>query len=143
VFRKSVDGKLKYIIISIQPWGLDMRSDETTTINELRTAVADFVRNRNWESFHTPKNLAMSIAIEAAELMEHFQWLNGTESGQNISDSEEKFQVGDELADILIYCLAFANRAEIDISQAITNKMSRNEQRYPGEASPPAYQHQV
>jgi len=120
-----------------------MQSDETTTINELRSAVTHFVRNRNWESFHTPKNLAMSIAIEAAELMEHFQWLDGAESGQNITDPEEKFQVGDELADILIYCLAFANRAEIDISQAIAAKMSRNEQRYPGEASPPGYQHHV
>lgn len=110
--------------------------DEHITVGELRVAVADFVVARNWQPYHTPKHLAMSIAIETAELMEHFQWLDAADSRAAVADEQRRAAVADELADILIYCLSFANSAEIDVSSAIRAKLARNEERFPI-ASPP------
>ena len=108
-----------------------MTTDSHTTVGELRQAVASFVAERSWQRFHTPKNLAMSIAIEAAELMELFQW-HPSEDDPNLSgNSETRGEVADELADVLIYCLALANRAGIDLSTAIRAKLSQNADRYP------------
>lgn len=120
-----------------------MQWDNTTSLQELRSAVAQFVHHRDWERFHTPKNLAMSIAIEAAELMEHFQWLTAQESERIFDTPESRFQVADELADILIYCLAFANRGNIDLSQAVLEKLKRNELRFPRDPGAGVDQHQV
>ena len=108
-----------------------MGSDKITTIQDLRDLVQAFVIERDWEKYHTPKNLALSIAIEAAEIMEHFQWLTQEESTSSIQDPEQCRLVEDELADVLIYCFALANQAGIDISSAIRSKLSRNEGRYP------------
>lgn len=105
--------------------------DTSTTLDELRTAVTGFVAARNWQPFHTPKNLAMSIAIEAAELMEHFQWLTAEQAQQLAANAEQRAIVADELADVLIYCLSFANSIDIDISRAIRAKLERNEARFP------------
>ena len=109
------------------------RSDDATTVGELRAAVAAFVAEREWEQFHTPKNLAMSIAIEAAEIMEHFQWLTAAESAAVLDDPEMHHAVADELADVIIYCLSFANSAKIDITTAVLAKLERNESRFPVE----------
>ena len=73
----------------------------------------------------------MSIAIEAAEMLEHFQWRTAEESIEILKDEAAFSQVEDELADVLIYCLSFANQAEIDISSAVLAKLERNEGRYP------------
>jgi NTP pyrophosphatase (non-canonical NTP hydrolase) len=100
-------------------------------IDELRDHVQRFISERNWDRYHTPKNLAMSIAIEAAELMENFQWLTDKQSFEILQDDEACAQVVDELADILIYCLSLANKIDINISTAILDKLSRNEERYP------------
>ncbi|NJN83685.1 MAG: nucleotide pyrophosphohydrolase [Caldilineaceae bacterium] len=105
--------------------------DETTTIADLRGAVRDFVEAREWGGFHTPKNLAMSIAIEAAEIMEHFQWSTTQEAQALVAGAETHAEVADELADVLIYCLSLANCAEIDISSAVRRKLARNELRFP------------
>ena len=105
--------------------------DERTTIAELKEAVAAFIAARDWQSFHTSKNLAMSIAIEAAEIMEHFQWGSIEEGQELIKDPAARAEVADELADVLIYCLSFANQAEIDVSEAIRAKLARNEDRFP------------
>ena len=105
--------------------------DQTTTISDLRAAVHQFVNAREWERYHTPKNLAMSIAIEAAEIMEHFQWQSREESQALLADPRAHAEVADELADVLIYCLSFANSAQIDVSDAIYKKLARNEQRFP------------
>ncbi|MFQ5616525.1 MAG: nucleotide pyrophosphohydrolase [Anaerolineales bacterium] len=105
--------------------------DSTTTISRLRTKVAQFIAARNWERYHTPKNLATSIAIEVAELQEHFQWLTTEESQEYLRDSANHAAVADELADVLIYCLSFADAAEIDVSEAVLRKMDRNEKRFP------------
>ena len=107
--------------------------DQTMTVRELRDAVDHFVDARDWYQYHTPKHLAMSIAIEAAEIMEHFQWYSTQESVELLQDPELKAEVADELADVLIYCLSFANSADVDVSQAILAKLARNEGRFPVE----------
>lgn len=105
--------------------------DTLTTVSALRQAVSQFVAERSWEHYHTPKNLSMSIAIEAAELMEHFQWGSLEESDSLVQNSESRLTVADELADVLIYCLALANQADIDLSSAILTKLERNAGRFP------------
>ena len=109
-------------------------SDETdalTTVGELRQAVAAFVNARDWQPFHTPKNLSMSIAIEAAELMEHFQWLTPDEALAAVGKPAERAAVADELADIVIYCLSLSNALDLDVSSAVLGKLQTNEGRYP------------
>ena len=108
-------------------------SDSTTTIAELKRLVDDFVDRRDWHRFHTPKNLAMSMAIEAAELMEHFQWISTEKSRDIAAESGELAEVSDELADVLCYALAMANQLDIDLSTAIRCKMKKNEEKYPAE----------
>ena len=97
--------------------------DAETAVEEIKARVAAFVAARDWEKFHQPKNLAMSIAIEAAELMEHYQW----DKGEDVNLAE----VAEELADILIYCVSFANACGIDMAAAIAAKLDKNEGRFP------------
>lgn len=104
--------------------------DKTTNIQSLKDKVLKFVQERDWNDFHNPKNLAMSIAIESSELMEIFQWLNEEESN-NIMDSDENMHLQEELADVIIYCLSLANRLDIDISSAIEDKIKKNAIKYP------------
>ncbi|NLC69974.1 MAG: nucleotide pyrophosphohydrolase [Desulfuromonadaceae bacterium] len=104
-------------------------SDATTTLRELKERTAEFVRERDWEQFHTPKNLSMSIAIEAAELMEHFQWLTATES-RNLSP-QALADIGEELADIVIYALSLSNALGLDLSETVLDKMAKNIRKYP------------
>jgi NTP pyrophosphatase (non-canonical NTP hydrolase) len=107
--------------------------DQSTRLAELRGAVAQFVAERNWQQFHTPKNLAMSLAIEAAELMEHFQWLTPDESRQVADDPARRQAAGEELADVLCYCLALANELRLDLSKAFEEKMAKNAIKYPAD----------
>jgi NTP pyrophosphatase (non-canonical NTP hydrolase) len=106
-------------------------SDQQTTVGALRAAVDQFVTERDWYQYHSPKNLAMSIAIEAAEIMEHFQWLTTQEATMLMGNAERRAEVADELADVLIYCLSFANSSNIDLSHAIGQKLARNQLRFP------------
>lgn len=107
--------------------------DSTTTLAELREAFARFVRERDWEQFHSPKNLAMGLAIEAAELMEHFQWIDGTASREVARDPAILGEVADEMADVACYLLALANTLGIDLSEAIRSKLVKNAAKYPVE----------
>ena len=107
--------------------------DQTTTISELREMVRQFVDERDWEQFHAPKNVSMALAIEAAELMEHFQWISAAESRSIGNDPDRVAAVADELADVMCYGLALANTLDLDISQAMTNKMEKNRIKYPVE----------
>ena len=111
-----------------------MARDTDTTLGALRHAVASFVNDREWQPFHTPKNLAMSIAIEAAELMEHFQWLTGSEAQDAMEDAAERAAVADELADVLIYCLSLSNALDLDVTSAVLEKLETNQHRYPADA---------
>ncbi len=105
--------------------------DQSTTLADLRQLIANFVNQRDWQQFHSPKNLSMSLAIEAAELMEHFQWLTIDQSRAVATQPEKLSEVSDELADIFCYALALANELQIDVSHAIRSKMVKNERKYP------------
>ena len=98
---------------------------------ELKLLVQQFVDQRHWRDFHTPKNLATCIMIEAAELCEHFQWLTPEESlglrGQTPPDSP----IAEELADVLSYVLAISNVLEIDLAESLRQKMIKNAVKYP------------
>jgi len=106
-------------------------ADHKTTIQDLKERMASFVRERDWEQFHTPKNLSMSIAIEAAELMEHFQWLTNEQSANLEPDALQ--DVSEELADIVIYSLSLSNALQLDLTETILQKMEKNIRKYPKE----------
>ncbi len=106
-------------------------SDASTSIEDLKQSVARFVRERDWEQFHSPKNIAMSVAIEAAELMEVYQWGSEDESLELSQKAEVRAKVDEELADVLIYCLSLANRTGIDVSQVVQRKLAHNAVKYP------------
>lgn len=98
-------------------------------MDEIIEKLLRFRRERDWEQYHNPKDLSMSIAIEAAELMEEFQWKTKEEVQKHINDNKEA--VSDEIADILTYLLLLANDLDIDVAQAIESKMKKNAQKYP------------
>ncbi len=108
-------------------------NDANTTVTELRQLVDQFVRERSWYPFHDPKNLSASIAIEAAELMEHFQWLRSDQLEGVRADDAKMAAIGEELADILAYVLSFADTMNIDLSTALARKMIKNAQKYPAD----------
>lgn len=108
-------------------------TDSVTTIGELRELVEQFVSERDWHQFHAPKNLSMALAIEAAELMEHFQWIDPEASRQFKSESETLEQIGEELADVLCYALAMANELGLEVSEILQAKMKKNRLKYPAE----------
>ncbi|HUD10239.1 MAG TPA: nucleotide pyrophosphohydrolase [Candidatus Saccharimonadales bacterium] len=100
-------------------------NDKQMTVQQLKDMVAAFRDERNWRKHHSPKNLAMSIAIEAAELMELFQWDEYTKNNQQ--------KIKDELADILAYCFNFADTLDIDIASSFVDKLDRAKLKYPVE----------
>jgi NTP pyrophosphatase (non-canonical NTP hydrolase) len=108
-------------------------NDSETTVDQLKEIVEAFASARDWEIFHTPKNLVMSLAIETAELMEHFQWLTPEQSLEVKNDPDHLTKIGEEAADVLSYLLALTNRLDIDLSQALKRKMKLNEAKYPVE----------
>lgn len=105
-------------------------NDKDTNIQELKDKVFQFVKERGWEKSHNPKNLVMSIAIEASELMEIFQWLDEKQSW-DIMNSAEKVHLKEELSDVIIYCISLANQLNIDISSSIEDKIKKNGIKYP------------
>jgi NTP pyrophosphatase (non-canonical NTP hydrolase) len=105
--------------------------DATTTIASLRQMIAEFVAERDWSQFHSPKNVSMALAIEVAELMEHFQWIT-TEASRKLSDDPVKLSaVSEELSDVFGYTLALANELGIDLTSAFCAKMVKNAEKYP------------
>ncbi len=110
-----------------------MDNDQMTTVADLREAVRAFVDERDWSQFHNPKNLSMAIAIEAAELMEHFQWLDAAAASAVRNSPAELQHVREELADILCFTLSFANALEIDVATAVREKIIKNERKYPAD----------
>jgi NTP pyrophosphatase (non-canonical NTP hydrolase) len=109
--------------------------DTKTTLADLKGMLAQFVAERDWEQFHTPKNLSMSLAIEAAELMEHFQWIGGDESRRVVDDPAKLAAIRDEMADVFCYLLALANTLEVDLATAVRDKMVKNAAKYPADQS--------
>ena len=108
-----------------------MKMDDNTLIADLKERVARFTADRSWERHHSPKNLSMAIAAEAAELMEHFLWDEPAASRERLGDPEQRKAIEEELADILIYCIQFSLTAGIDISTVFNRVMDRNDLRFP------------
>ncbi|MCW8881953.1 MAG: nucleotide pyrophosphohydrolase [Sedimenticola sp.] len=105
-------------------------SDQTVdSLDKLNQRLLSFARERDWEQFHSPKNLAMALIAECAELVEHFQWLTEEQSQQLAANKKE--EVAMELADILIYTIRTAERLDIDLIAAANRKIEINESRYP------------
>lgn len=100
-----------------------------TDVEALQKRLLDFARARDWEQFHTPKNLAMALSVEAAELLEHFQWLTPEQSAQLAPD--KLHDVALEMADIFIYLLRLAERLDVNLVEAAAEKIALNEKRYP------------
>ncbi len=109
--------------------------DEPCTVESLKQTVAAFANDRDWEQFHSLKNLSMSISIEAAELMECFQWVEGPDSNAVSQAGPGRIPIEEELADVVIYALQFANQSGIDLSDAIRRKVAINASKYPIEKS--------
>ena len=107
--------------------------DNTTSVAALREAWARFVAEREWEQFHSPKNLVMALSVEVAELMEHFLWIDNPASHEVARDPAVREQVADEVADVAGALLALCNALDLDLSEAVRRKMAKNEGKYPVE----------
>ncbi len=105
----------------------------TDTLETLRARLADFAAERDWDQFHNPKNLAMALAGEAGELLEHFQWLT-FEQAENLS-RESRTEVALEAADILLFLLRLCDKLGIDLAAAADKKLALNAKKYPVEKS--------
>lgn len=105
--------------------------DATTPLQVLKEAVERFAAEREWGPFHSPKNLSMGLAVEAAELMEHFLWMDTEASRQAMHDPVKRGQVADEMADVACYLLNLSNVLGIDLSEAIVAKIAKNAVKYP------------
>ena len=106
-------------------------NDNVCTFQQMKETIKDFVIERDWIKYHTPRNLAESICIESAELLETFQWSLKDNHKNNESNSFQNSNIKDELADICIYCISLSNTLEIDIAQTILKKIGKNKRRYP------------
>ncbi len=104
-------------------------ADTTTTLQNLKDLVEQFTKERDWQQFHTPKNVSMDIVGEAAELMEFFYWCESKESFEIVEKNRQK--VEHEVADVAFTLLNFCNRTGIDLTKAFTEKMKLNAQKYP------------
>ena len=99
--------------------------------DKLKTKVRKFVRERDWEKYHTPKDLAIAISIEANELLEIFQWMRDSES-ENVKENKQMMErIEGELADILNFCINMANVLELDIPEIVIKKLKEAESKYP------------
>ena len=99
------------------------------TFTKMQRRIVAFNKARDWQQFHTPKDLAMSLVLEAAEVLEHFQWKNADEMREHLQNKKEA--VGEELIDCLYWILLMAHYYDIDIPQAFDKKMEQNENKYP------------
>ncbi len=105
--------------------------DRKTSIYQVKQLIQDFVDERDWRKYHNPKDLAISIAIEAAELMELFQWVSEREVGTMLEDAERFTRLEEELADIIMLCFNLASVLNVDVAEAVTRKVEKNRAKYP------------
>ena len=100
---------------------------------KLANALRSFAAERDWDQFHTPKNLATSISVEAAELLELFQWSRGQKDWDEVADASIRTRIENELADILLYVIRFADKGKMDLQAIAERKIALNAQKYPAE----------
>lgn len=102
---------------------------QNNSIAELTSRIIEFRDARNWKQFHNPKDLSISLVLEATEVLEHFQWKNMEEMEKHVEGAKE--EIGDELADTLYWLLLISHDLKIDILAALDRKMKKNEEKYP------------
>lgn len=119
-------------------WAGD-RPDER--LRRLQRRLAEFAAARGWEPYHTPKNLAVALSVEAAELVEIFQWLTPEQSARVMEEPESAHRVADEVADVLAYLLQFCEVLGVDVLDALAAKIERNELRFPVPGAPTPDRH--
>jgi NTP pyrophosphatase (non-canonical NTP hydrolase) len=107
--------------------------DRSATVQSLKDAFGQFVSERQWEQFHSPKNLAMGLAIEAAELMEHFLWIDGAASREAVKDAGKLGAVGEEIADVAGFVLCLCNVLGLDLHAIVHDKLAKNAVKYPAD----------
>lgn len=100
-------------------------------IADLQKRIRQFVDERDWDQFHNPKDLAISLCLEAAEVLEHFQWKNADEMAEHVTNRKD--DVGEEIADVLYWVLLLSNKVDINLAEAFEKKMQKNEAKYPVE----------
>ncbi|MFP6901969.1 MAG: nucleotide pyrophosphohydrolase [Opitutales bacterium] len=110
-----------------------MAIETETTLSNLTERIRAFAQDRDWGQFHAPKNLAMALASEVGELMEHFLWVDTEESLRLCGDPDKQARVAEELADVLIYALRFADVVGLDPAKVVLDKLALNEEKYPVE----------
>ncbi|CAN7529607.1 nucleotide pyrophosphohydrolase [Variovorax paradoxus] len=98
---------------------------------KLREEIRIFVAERDWDQFHTPKNLSIALCVEAAELLEHFQWLQT--GGKSELNEERLEQIRHEMADVLVYLIRLADKLDVDLAAAVVEKMTINRAKYPAD----------
>jgi NTP pyrophosphatase (non-canonical NTP hydrolase) len=108
-----------------------LAGERPMSLEELRGALRRFASDRDWDQFHSPKNLAIALSVEAAELLEHFQWILDTDSSSLAQDRHAK--VREEIADVLLYLVRLADKLNIDLLAAATEKLQINAAKYPVE----------
>jgi NTP pyrophosphatase (non-canonical NTP hydrolase) len=96
---------------------------------ELRDRLREFAKERDWDQFHSPKNLASALSVEAAELLEHFQWM--TEAESSTVDADRKAKIAEEIADVLLYLVRIADKLDVDLLAAADAKLRANAAKYP------------
>ncbi len=111
----------------------DVMSNNQTSLADLQKTIRKFCDDRNWDQFHNPKDLSISLSLEASEVLEHFQWKNDEEMKKHSIDKKD--DVGEELADVLYWVLLIANKLDIDLVSSFQKKMDKNEAKYPIEKS--------
>lgn len=106
-----------------------MSENETLSLDKIKLRLRKFTKARDWNQFHSPKNLSMALSVEVAEILEHFQWLTDEQSESLSKDKQSEIET--ELADTLIYLILLADKLDIDLLKAATGKIESNEQKYP------------
>jgi len=124
---------------TVEFWELDQMSDKTTELTELKNRIQQFIDERDWGKYHNPKDVAVSISIEAAELLELFQWVGDSEMAKALDDPSKLVRIKEELADVIIYCLDLATILGIDVSEAVVEKIEKNAAKYPVEKAKGEY----
>ena len=107
--------------------------DDTSTVTELKETIRHFVDERDWRQFHTPKDLAVGLSIEAAELLEHFRFRSNEEIEELLKESTKRQAIGHELADVLYFVLLICEQLDMDASALLREKMTISARRYPVE----------
>lgn len=133
VIGVKICAALALVAVALRVARMKPMQDKTATVAELRERVMAFAREREWEQFHSPKNLSMALAAEAGELMEPFLWTDSAGSLAVVRAPAKRAAIEDEIADVVIYALEFANVCGIDLAAAIEAKLAKNAAKYPVE----------